>query len=163
MYITRRLNKTLKLYKSSCFPYTTKTLSKHHRYQTTVGIGGNLGDVRKRFQHLFYEIQRDKRVELVRTSLILKNPPFGYTEQDDFFNSIMILKTSMNAKDFLRYLQGLEKKFGRKRSFPNAPRTLDLDIIFFNNLVINTENLTVPHPEYSKRESVIIPLASMSL
>jgi len=128
-----------------------------------VGIGGNVGDVRRRFERLFIILRKDKRVSLVKTSLILKNPPFGYTNQDDFFNSILVLKTSMQPKVFLRYLLRLEKKFGRKRTFANAPRTLDLDIIFFDNRKINTKDLIVPHPFYAQRESVMIPLVGINL
>ena len=160
MYIKRDLNKELKIYSGMHFPYTNfaKTF---HRYEVVVGIGGNVGDVRRRFEHLYFWIKRDKRVNLIKTSLILKNPPFGYVEQEDFFNSIIVLKTSMQAKIFLAYLMRLEKKFGRKRSFANAPRTLDLDIIFFDNRVIKTEKLTIPHAYWSKRDSVIIPLAGL--
>jgi 2-amino-4-hydroxy-6-hydroxymethyldihydropteridine diphosphokinase len=93
--------------------------------------------------------------------LILKNPPFGYTDQDDFFNSIIVLKTSLEPMAFLAYLMRVEKKFGRKRSFANAPRTLDLDIIFFDNRVVNLEKLNIPHLEWFKRESVLIPLMDM--
>ena len=75
----------------------------------------------------------------------------------------MVIETSMQAKDFLRYLMHVEKKFARKRSFANAPRTLDLDILFFDNQVINTKTLTVPHPAWSQRESVLIPLAGLQL
>ena len=160
MYIKRSLTNKLSVYKSLCFPYVSKNNSSH-RYQATVGIGGNVGDVKRRFERLFVAIQKDKRVSLVQTSLILKNPPFGYIDQDDFFNSIIVIKTSMNAKAFLDYLLRLEKNFGRKRSFANAPRTLDLDIIFFDNLVMNTEKLTLPHPSWFKRESVVIPLSGI--
>jgi 2-amino-4-hydroxy-6-hydroxymethyldihydropteridine diphosphokinase len=95
--------------------------------------------------------------------LILKNPPFGFVDQDDFFNSIIVLKVNMQPHVFLAYLMRLEKRFARKRSFANAPRTLDLDILFFDNRTITTSKLTVPHPSWSKRESVVIPLAGMSL
>jgi len=159
MYIKRSLSDKLTVYSCKRFIQTT---SKYYRYETTVGIGGNVGDVKRRFEHLFVTLQRDKRVELVRTSLILKNPPFGYTDQDDFFNSIIVLRTSMSAKVFLDYLLRLEKKFGRTRSFENAPRTLDLDIIFFDNIVMNTADLTLPHAHWHKRESVVIPLASLA-
>ena len=101
-----------------------------HRHEVIVGIGGNIDDVRRRFEHLLFEIRRDRRVSLVKSSLILKNPPFGYREQEDFFNSILLMRTSMQPHLFLSYLLRLEKRFGRKRSFANAPRTLDLDIIF---------------------------------
>ena len=69
----------------------------------------------------------------------------------------------MQAHAFLDYLMRLEKKFGRRRSFANAPRTLDLDIIFFDNRVIKTKKLSVPHPSWSKRESVVIPLSGLNL
>jgi 2-amino-4-hydroxy-6-hydroxymethyldihydropteridine diphosphokinase len=161
MYLKRELNDKLTTFTSSRFPYRNKRESSL-RYELTIGIGGNIGDVKRRFEHLFMALQRDKRVSIERTSLILKNPPFGYTNQEDFFNSIMVLKTNMKAQTFLAYLLRLEKKFGRKRSFKDAPRTLDLDIIFFNNEIINTQTLTIPHHSWSKRESVVIPLASMS-
>jgi len=160
MNIKRSLTQRLTLYKSERFPYLRKS-SVSCRHRATVGVGGNIGDVKRRFEHLFFEIQKEKRVELVQTSLILKNPPFGYSDQDDFFNSIIVIQTSMTAKTFLAYLMRLEKKFGRKRSFANAPRTLDLDIIFFDNLVLNTQKLTLPHPAWFKRESVVIPLSGL--
>ena len=157
MYMKRSLNKELEIYSGIHFPCTSFAKTSH-RYEVVVGIGGNVGDVRRRFEHLYFWIQRDKRVALLKTSLILKNPPFGYLSQEDFFNSIIVLKTSMQPKEFLAYLMRLEKKFGRKRSFANAPRTLDLDIIFFDNRVIKTEKLTIPHAHWSQRESVVIPL-----
>ena len=160
MYLKRRLNESLTTFKSLNF--TRKFVQKNsYRYKATVGIGGNVGDVKRRFEHLLVEINRDKRVELLQTSLILKNPPFGFIDQDDFFNSIIVLQTNMQAFEFLDYLMRLEKKFARRRSFANAPRTLDLDIIFFDNRVIKTNKLTIPHAEWSKRESVVIPLAGM--
>lgn len=162
MYIKRSINKRLETFYSLRFPFHSLPKSSH-RYEAVVGIGGNVGDVKRRFEHLFVMLKHDKRVELVKTSLILKNPPFGYIQQDDFFNSIMVLKTSMQPNDFLSYLMRLEKKFGRRRSFANAPRTLDLDIIFFDHRVVKSKNLTIPHPSWSQRESVVIPLLGMKI
>ncbi len=160
MYLKRRLNKSLTIFKGLRFgrKFTQKS---SHRYIATVGIGGNVGDVKRRFEHLLVNISRDKRVELLQTSLILKNPPFGYMDQDDFFNSIIVLKVSMQPFEFLDYLMRLEKKFARRRSFANAPRTLDLDIIFFDNRTIKTPKLTIPHASWHERESVVIPLAGI--
>lgn len=162
MPLKRSLSETLSVYSSEHFPWRNK-LTFPHRHTVVVGVGGNVGDVRRRFEHLFFEIQRDKRVTLTQTSLILKNPPFGFTEQEDFFNTTVVIKTSMNARTFLAYLMRLEKKFGRKRSFSNAPRTLDLDIIFFDDLVMDTKKLTLPHPAWMERESVLIPLSGLHL
>jgi len=157
LYLKRKLNKSLSTFKSLHFGSTCRAKSSK-RYEVTVGIGGNVGDVKRRFEHLFIYLKKDKQVELLQTSLILKNPPFGYVNQDDFFNSIIVLKTSLNPLAFLAYLMRLEKRFGRKRSFKDAPRTLDLDIIFFDNRVIDLPKLKIPHPEWFKRESVLIPL-----
>lgn len=157
MYIKRKLSDSLTTFKGLRFGRTSSKESLH-RHRVTVGIGGNLGDVKRRFEHLLIYFKRDKRVTLLRTSLILKNPPFGFTNQDDFFNSIIVLKTSMQPKVFLDYLMRVEKKFARKRSFANAPRTLDLDIIFFDDRVVKTSKLQIPHAEWTKRESVLIPL-----
>ena len=160
MYLQRKLSKSLSTFHGLRYPYITQEQSQL-RYSATVGLGGNIGDVRRRFEHLFYFLKKEKLVSVEATSLILKNPPFGYKDQEDFLNAIMILKTNLSAKDLLKYLLRVEKKFGRKRSFADAPRTLDLDIIFFNNQVINTKQLTIPHCDWSNRESVVIPLSSM--
>ncbi|DAB30512.1 MAG TPA: 2-amino-4-hydroxy-6-hydroxymethyldihydropteridine diphosphokinase [Sulfurimonas sp. UBA12504] len=160
MYLKRNLSKNLTTFHSLRFPYKNSIRSAH-RYSVTVGIGGNIGDVKRRFEHLLVSLKRDSRIKLKETSLILKNPPFGFVNQDDFFNSIMVLKVNMQPHAFLSYLMRIEKKFARKRSFANAPRTLDLDILFFDNRNINTSKLSVPHPAWSERESVLIPLAGM--
>jgi 2-amino-4-hydroxy-6-hydroxymethyldihydropteridine diphosphokinase len=161
MYHSRRLTKDLMTFSGLHFPFCTKS-SSSLRYEVTLGIGGNIGDVRRRFEHLFFFFKREKKVKIIKTSLILKNPPFGYTKQDDFFNSIIVLKTSMQPRAFLHYLHRVEKKFGRRRSFANAPRTLDLDILFFDNRKINTKELQIPHAAWAQRESVVIPLAGVS-
>jgi len=161
MYLKCKLSDSLTTFKGLHFGYKSNKKSSL-RYEVTVGLGGNLGDVKRRFERLFIEFKRDKKVEIIKSSLILKNPPFGYLAQDDFLNSIMVLKTNMQPLVFLDYLLRLEKKFGRKRSFENAPRTLDLDIIFFDNKIINKPKLKIPHPSWSKRESVVIPLIDIS-
>jgi 2-amino-4-hydroxy-6-hydroxymethyldihydropteridine diphosphokinase len=160
MYRLRKTGESLTSFYGLHFPFMKQAKSSH-RYEVTLGIGGNIGDVRRRFEHLFFYFKRDRQVEIVRTSLILKNPPFGYKEQDDFFNSIIVLKTSMQPKKFLAYLHRVEKRFGRRRSFANAPRTLDLDILFFDNRVVKTDDLTIPHASWYERESVVIPLAGV--
>jgi 2-amino-4-hydroxy-6-hydroxymethyldihydropteridine diphosphokinase len=160
MYVKRRLSKELCSFSGLHFPYTS-TKKSTKPYSATIGIGGNVGDVKRRFEHLFFFLRRQRRIDIQKTSLILKNPPFGYKEQDDFLNAIIILKTSMHARGLLAYLLRVEQRFGRKRSFANAPRTLDLDIIFFDNRVIERDDLIVPHKAWHLRESVVIPLAGV--
>ncbi len=160
MYLKHNLSDNLVRYKSLCFTYRT-TQKSSLRYRVVVGIGGNIGDVKRRFQHLFYFFKNQKQVELLQTSSLLQNPPFGFLEQDDFFNGLVVLQTSKQPRQFLDYLHRVEKKFARKRSFANAPRSLDLDIIFFDNRVIDTPKLQIPHKEWSKRQSVVIPLMDL--
>ncbi|MBA1438580.1 MAG: 2-amino-4-hydroxy-6-hydroxymethyldihydropteridine diphosphokinase [Epsilonproteobacteria bacterium] len=161
MYRKRNIDKKLTAFYGSRFPYKKRKNSTPHRYDVIVGVGGNIGDMKRRLHKLFYFLQREKRVAVMQTSMLLKNPPFGYEAQDHFFNAVMQLKTSMQPKRFLRYLLHVEKLFGRKRSFANAPRTLDLDIIFFDNVTIDTKDLIVPHPHWHERQSVVIPLAGI--
>jgi 2-amino-4-hydroxy-6-hydroxymethyldihydropteridine diphosphokinase len=159
MALKRVLSDTLTLYKDTRFPSSSGFSPFPHR--AVIGIGGNVGDVYRRFHHLLVYLERDARVSIVRTGPILKNPPFGFTEQDDFLNSVIEVATSLGPRALLAFLQRTEKHFGRKRSFPNAPRTLDLDIIFYDKRVINTPDLVVPHPHWAERESVVIPLAHL--
>ncbi len=126
-----------------------------------LGIGGNMGDVPRRFNHLFFYLKNSSFIDVVETAPILKNPPFGYLEQDDFYNSLIIVKTCLRPKALLRYILAIEKKFGRIRSFQDAPRTLDIDMIFYEQEVIESKVLTVPHPYWNQRSSVLIPLMYM--
>ncbi|MBN2782861.1 MAG: 2-amino-4-hydroxy-6-hydroxymethyldihydropteridine diphosphokinase [Campylobacterales bacterium] len=157
MYLKRNVGESLITFKTLHFRYKTSKKNSY-KHSAIIGIGGNVGDVKRRFEHLFIFFKREKKVKLILTSLILKNPPFGYIEQDDFFNSIIVLKTDMAPKALLSYLLRVEKRFGRKRSFENAPRTLDLDIIFYDDIVVDKPNLQIPHPSWHQRESVLIPL-----
>ena len=162
MPLKRVLTPELTLFREARFPYKNRRPDSY-RYRAVVGAGGNLGDVRRRFRHLFNVFARDRRVGVLRTGPILKNPPFGFLEQEDFYNTVMELSTSMQPKQLLRYLLGVEKRFGRKRSFANAPRTLDLDILFFDGRVIDKEDLKVPHPHWHERQSVVIPLSYLGV
>jgi len=154
--IQKRLSEDLVLMKSGLFPASYKDSSK--RYSVTLGVGGNVGDVRRRLEKLSVYLKKSKQCDLVKTGAILKNPPFGYLDQADFYNSVVLVKTNLQPQAFLKYILDVERRFGRKRSFPNAPRTLDIDMIFYENRKMNTPRLTLPHPHWFERESVVIPL-----
>jgi len=128
-------------------------------HTVVIGVGGNVADVLRRLQKLLIFFQRDSRVSLKRSSPIVKNPPFGFLEQEYFFNAVLVVQTTMKPDTFMRYLLGVERRFGRVRSFKNGPRTLDLDILFFDNLKIQSNILSVPHPHWQERSSVIVPLS----
>jgi 2-amino-4-hydroxy-6-hydroxymethyldihydropteridine diphosphokinase len=126
-----------------------------------IGIGGNIGDTLRRFEHLFHLLRHSRKVTLLETAPILRNPPFGYLDQPDFYNSLILVQTSLTPRQLLGYLLRIEKRFGRKRALKNGPRTLDLDIIFYDDVQMDTERLRLPHPEWMHRSSVLIPLQAM--
>lgn len=161
MPLQRKLSPKLTLYQDKCFPWCAPSRSSLP-FKVTIGVGGNIGDVRRRFHHLFIHLNKIKGIDIQATGPILKNPPFGYMEQDDFYNTVMVLSTSMQPGVLLRFLLRLEKRFGRRRTFANAPRTLDLDILFFDNRVVEKPGLVIPHPHWHDRQSVVIPLQAMA-
>ncbi|QKE27941.1 6-hydroxymethyl-7,8-dihydropterin pyrophosphokinase [Arcobacter acticola] len=156
----KKLTQNLTLFYTSNYPKKFNSTS-NKKYSVTIGIGGNIGNTKKIFDKLILCLKKDSRFTLLMTSPLLQNPPFGFLEQSDFLNGIIALKTNLAPNEFLKNMQRLEKRFGRKRSFQDAPRTLDIDIIFFNNKKINTKDLIVPHKDWANRESVIIPLIEM--
>ena len=153
----KKIDKNLTLYFNNIYPYRGLNNSKK-KNKVTIGIGGNIGDVSKRFKKLFLAFKTDRRFTIIESSPLLKNPPFGYVDQDDFLNAIIVLKTNLSPLEALSAFQRYENRFGRVRSFQDAPRTLDIDIIFFNNLKMNTKKLILPHKGYKNRDSVLIPL-----
>ena len=147
----------MRLYHDRYFPFITKSPPRFS-HQVTVGIGGNVGDVRARFKKLFFYLSQNRHIQIIETSPILQNPPFGYTDQADFYNAIMIVRTPLSPHKLLKYILYVEKRFKRTRAFKNSPRTLDIDMIFYDKISINSRYLTVPHPHFHERESVLIPL-----
>ena len=157
----QNINKNLVLYFNKNYPCKLKNKSSK-KYLVSIGIGGNIGNVHKTLNKLFLNLVKDSRFDILQTSPLLLNPPFGFYEQKDFLNGIILLKTNLCPNDFLKNMQRLENRFKRKRSFKNAARTLDIDIIFFHNKKIHTKKLIVPHKFWHERQSVVIPLQRMS-
>ena len=147
--------------RSRLFPYRVKNYTPKGSV-ALIGVGGNVGDVLRRFNHLFFMIEREPHLRVLATSTILKNPPFGYLDQPDFYNTLLLIETTLTPMQLLKRLQRIEFRFRRKRFFKDAPRTLDLDIILFNKERIRKAPvLIVPHPHYRERISVLQPLESL--
>ncbi|GAB6044423.1 2-amino-4-hydroxy-6-hydroxymethyldihydropteridine diphosphokinase [Caminibacter profundus] len=138
------------------FPAKIKKSNKKNK--ALIGVGCNLGNCIRRFKKLYLYFLSHPKIDVIQTSIIYKNPPFGYLKQPWFYNTIMVISTNLSPNELLKLLQHAEKKFGRIRSFKNAPRTLDLDIILYNNIKVNTKKLKIPHPFFKTRDSVLVPL-----
>lgn len=153
-----------KILHTPLFPYQTSSKTRM-KNKVLLGIGGNVGDCIGRFSHLFRQIQRDKRFCILSTSPIYINPPFGYLEQNDFYNATIQVATNQSMIEVFRMIFYWERRFNRprKRVFANAPRTLDIDFLWFNQAKIKRPYLTIPHKEWDKRESVLIPLSLQTI
>ena len=156
----KNLTKNLTLISSPHFPYNTSGNSRM-KHKALLGIGGNIGDVLRRFEHLYWYMKASKFVHIIESSPVLKNPPFGFLEQDDFLNALMLVETNLSPRQLLRYVLRIEKKFGRRRLFKDGPRTLDIDLIFYEDIKMKSKALTLPHPGWMERVSVLIPLSMM--
>lgn len=126
--------------------------------EVLLSVGGNVGAVKKRFQALLRQLQHHPLVHVVSTSPLFVNPPQGFENQPDFHNAVIRLRTDRGLNWVFGFIRYLERRFGRQRSFPNAPRTLDLDIIFFNDCKVRFDWLRIPHPKWQERTFVTIPL-----
>ena len=124
-------------------------------------LGSNIGDS---FGHLS---SAKKNIEkklgtLVNASGIYKTAAWGDINQPPFLNQILIAETDLSAQQTIAHILSIEKEMGRIRSKKNAPRIIDIDILFFNNDIIRTPDLVVPHPEIQNRRFVLVPLNEVS-
>jgi len=127
-----------------------------------VGVGSNLGEPVRQVEQALTELDGLPHSRVVRRSSLYRSAPLGYAAQPDFVNAVAQLETGMPAERLLGELQAIESRHGRQRSFANAPRTLDLDLLLFEKLQINTPALTVPHPRMHERAFVLKPLLEIS-
>ena len=127
-----------------------------------VGIGSNLDDPRAQVLKALAELDALPHTRVVKKSSLYRTAPLGYAEQPDFINAVARLETGLPAERLLDALQEIETRHGRKRSFSNAPRSLDLDILLFGDLVLRTSSLEIPHPRMHERAFVLKPLLEIS-
>lgn len=99
---------------------------------------------------------------VLRSSSIYQTAAWGKTDQPDFLNQVLIVESAKTAGEVMQLLLGIEKKMGRVRTEKNAPRVIDIDILFFNHDVINEKDLLVPHPQVPNRRFVLVPLNELS-
>lgn len=124
-----------------------------------VALGANLGERERTLRAALAELEA-RGFRVAARSSFYETKPVGYLNQPDFINAVALIDVpaTVSADDFLAELLAVEKKFGRVRTFPNAPRTLDLDLIFFGDERCSRPRLTLPHPRWSEREFVLAPM-----
>ena len=129
-----------------------------------IGLGGNVGDVRATFRKAIANICDMAQAVLVARSSDYKTPPWGDEAQPRFINACIEIDTPLDPHALLFVLHKVEQKFGRERAKERrwGPRTLDLDLIAYGDLALQTEALTLPHPRLLERAFVLVPLAEIA-
>jgi len=125
-----------------------------------IGMGSNLGDRAGTLRQAVSRLRTLGRITAI--SSLYETEPVGYLEQPPFLNAVVASKTRLATIDLLRALLAIERDLGRTRIFPNAPRTLDLDLLLVDAVVLNTDELILPHPRLHERAFVLVPLAEIA-
>lgn len=128
----------------------------------TIGMGGNIGDVAAAMQWALAAINADAACALNAISPVYRTAPWGLVDQPDFLNCCASLHTTLSPIAFLDLIQRVEIAAGRVRDIRWGPRTLDIDILTFGNLLIKEDRLIVPHPRMLERAFVMVPLADIA-
>lgn len=125
-------------------------------------LGSNMGDSRRQLNTAITYIKKEIG-NVNRTSSLYVTAAWGNTNQPDFLNQVIIVESALDAAAAIDRILLIEEKMGRVRTVKNAPRIIDIDILFFNDDIIRLPNLTVPHPEIQNRRFVLIPLNELCL
>jgi 2-amino-4-hydroxy-6-hydroxymethyldihydropteridine diphosphokinase len=127
-----------------------------------IGLGGNLGDPVQTLHEATTALGEITGTRLLRASSLWRTAPLGHAQQPDFINAVAEVASTLTPRALLAALLALEQRFGRERSFANAPRTLDLDLLLHGDAVVNTPDLTLPHPRMHLRAFVLLPLLEIA-
>jgi GTP cyclohydrolase-4 len=124
-----------------------------------LGLGSNLGDRRENLVEALHLLGETLTIE--RVSSLYETEPVGYEEQPPFYNAVCHAATEIGPFQLLSVIKGIEVALGRTPSFPNAPRPIDVDILLYGDLIIESPQLVVPHSRLEERAFVLIPLAEI--
>lgn len=126
-----------------------------------IGLGSNLGEREAMIRLALDDLARLPGTTLVRASSLYDTEPVGETEQPNFLNAVAQIDTELTARQLLWNLQLIERRLGRVRTNRWGPRTIDLDLLLYGNVVIEEADLKVPHPELERRSFVLVPLVEL--
>ena len=130
-------------------------------HDVLVAVGSNMGDSRSYIENGLAELEGSRFNKDMRRSELIVTKPYGYTDQDDFINGAVRFRTMLSPRGLLDLLHDIEKKADRKREIHWGPRTLDLDIIFYDKEIIDEDDLIIPHNDMHNRSFVLIPAAEL--
>jgi 2-amino-4-hydroxy-6-hydroxymethyldihydropteridine diphosphokinase len=126
-----------------------------------IALGSNLQQPEKQVSKAIKVLANTPGLRLIKASSLYATAPVGYDNQPDFINAVVQVATDIPAPQLMQLLLDIEQTFGRERPFPNAPRILDLDLLDYQGMHLDTELLKLPHPRMHERDFVIVPLAEI--
>lgn len=127
-----------------------------------IGLGSNLDNPRAQLQRAFSELDKLPHTRLLKQSSLYQSAPIGYADQPNFVNAVAQLSTTLTPQALLKNLLQIEHTHGRERTFLNAPRTLDLDLLLYDDVQLHEHGLTIPHPQMHLRAFVLQPLLEIA-
>ncbi|KUK36612.1 MAG: 2-amino-4-hydroxy-6-hydroxymethyldihydropteridine pyrophosphokinase FolK [Thermacetogenium phaeum] len=137
-------------------------MSEHLPFRAFVGLGSNLGDRSGYLSLARQELEKHPLIAIKKASSIYESEPVGYLEQDWFLNQVLEIATGLQPFELLAVMQEIENCLGRERKIRWGPRVIDLDLLLFEDLVVSTPELTIPHPRMYERSFVLIPLCEIA-
>ncbi len=132
------------------------------RHTAYLSLGSNIGDCDKHLDDAIKSLNSKAHTKVTKVSSYIGTKPYGYEEQPDFVNCAVEIKTILNPFELLKFTSSIENEHGRTREIHWGPRTLDIDIILYDDEIINEQNLTIPHIEMHKRAFVLEPLCEIA-
>lgn len=131
-------------------------------HRAFIAFGSNIGDRRRHIDTAIEKIRSDPRCRIKKVSSIIETEPYGGVEQDNFLNGVLELETIYSPCLLLDLLHKLEAEAGRERKIHWGPRTLDLDILFYDNVISDDPVLTLPHPDMENRDFTVLPMCELA-
>jgi len=125
-----------------------------------LALGSNLGDRLANLETANLELSVQFALE--KKSPVYETPPWGYEQQPAFLNQVISGKTTLTPQNLLKFAKEIEHKMGRQETFRNGPRVIDIDILVFGDLTLNTPELVIPHPRIAERAFVLVPLVDIA-
>jgi 2-amino-4-hydroxy-6-hydroxymethyldihydropteridine diphosphokinase len=127
-----------------------------------LSLGSNIGDRSKNLKEAIARIEQNPECMIAAVSSFYETKPYGYAEQDNFINAVIKIETDLQLVELFNFIKNIEKEMGRLQRVKWGPRELDIDILFFNDEIRKSDELTVPHKGIIERDFVLIPLKEIA-
>ena len=127
-----------------------------------LGLGSNIGDKKNYLHRALQLLNQENKIKISKCSSFYETEPWGYTDQDVFMNIVAEIETQLTASELLQKCQKVEQELDRVREFKWGPRTMDIDILLYNDEMIETDKLKIPHPYLLERDFTVLPLAEIA-